>query len=166
MVDLCTPPLPPHPCLCWDLVPSLSLNNCNYIYCRLGGKVLHVFYRYQNISQFTFHSLSFLRFSQFSPCTARRTLIYSVYSSFVSSSYSMETLLSTDALSCLNSSTHQRPHVYHHHPLYQHHPPSPSLLAAPPGRLIDSLPGGGGGSCHISNLASPPPDKSCIHPFF
>lgn len=103
------PPLPPHPCLCWDLVPSLSLNNCNYIYCRLGGKVLHVLYRHQNISPFTSHSLSFLRFSQFSQCAARCTLIYSVYSSFVPSSYSMETLLSTDALSCLNSSTTNAP---------------------------------------------------------
>lgn len=44
-------------------------------------------------------------------------------------------------------------------------PPTPSLLAAPLGRLIASVPGGGG-SCHISNLAFPPPDKSYIPLYF
>lgn len=54
-----------------------------------------------------------------------------------------------------------------HHPFFLTDtiPPNPSILAAPLGRLIASVPGGGG-SCHISNLAFPPPDKSYISPSF
>lgn len=89
-------------------------------------------------------------------------LVYISQFPFISTHPAMETLLPMPLASPVSTS-HLPPTPP---PPYLLTPsPSPSLLAAPPGRLIDSVPGGGG-SCHISNLASPPPDKSYIPPSF
>lgn len=103
----------------------------------------------------------FLSYLIFSTTPRGFILAYVSQFPFISTHPALETLLPMPSASPVSTSHFPPPPP----PSLLTPSPSPSLLAAPPGRLIDSVPGGGG-SCHISNLASPPPDKSYIPPSF